>query len=46
MNDQKETENEKKELFKISLGEIYEPNKSRVNSTILDLVKSKKYSCI
>jgi len=30
------------ELLKVSLGEIYEPNKARVQSSILELIKTNK----
>lgn len=41
MREQEGIEN-KIELLKVSLGEVYEPNKARIQSTILDLIKTNK----
>jgi len=39
---EQDTEKEKVELLKLSLGEVYEPNKAKIHSSLLEIIRANR----
>jgi len=39
---EQDTDKDKVELLKMSLGEVYEPNKARIHSSLIDIVRTNR----